>query len=94
MDNPITFRDKVLAFLYGHVHVSRDIHYGAPFEITQDGIAIILGISRSHASVVLGKMVSSGEVQCSAATIKDSERTNKRKIYLITPHGRAEFLER
>ena len=94
MDNPTTLHDKTLAHLHRFTYISRDIQYGAPFDITQDGIAIKLGISRSHASIVISKMMASGEVESSSSTIKKSSKMHKRKVYHLTNHGKTVYQTR
>lgn len=94
MSNPITFHDKVLAHLYNYMHIRSDIQYGAPFEITQDGIAMILGITRSHVSIVIGKMISNEEVCTSSSSIRNSPKANKRMVYHLTDKGVDKYFQR
>lgn len=94
MDSPITLHDKTLAHLHRFIYISRDIQYGAPFDITQDGIAMKLGISRSHASIVISKMMAGGEVESSSSTIKKSYKMHRRKVYHLTNHGKEVYLAR
>ncbi len=84
----ITHHDKTLAHLYKYRHIRPDIQFGAPVEITQDGIASCIGITRSHASVVIRIMIDKGEVMTGLATIKNSRSPIKRKIYFLTEYGK------
>ncbi len=94
MQEHITFHDKILALLYQYRYLNSDMKFGAPFEITQDGIGSILGISRSHASIIISKMEDDGEVISGSSTIRDSNRPNKRRVYHLTECGKRRYLER
>jgi tetratricopeptide (TPR) repeat protein len=59
--------------------------YDVPFDVSQDGIAQALLISRAHAAVELKKLKESGEVQERLAHIKKGK--NKRKVYFLTTIG-------
>jgi len=90
----ITLHDKALAHLSRYSHIRYDIEFGAPFEITQDGIAMALGITRSHASVVLKRLADRNEIQIGEATIKKANSAKKRKIYFITELGKNYYRHR
>ncbi|MBE6524685.1 MAG: hypothetical protein E7Z65_07460 [Thermoplasmata archaeon] len=94
MDNPITLHDKTLAHLHRFIYISRDIQYGAPFDITQDGIAMKLGISRSHVSIIISKMMAGEEVEASSSTIKKSSKMHRRKVYHLTNRGKEIYQSR
>lgn len=87
----ITFHDKALAHLNRFRHIRQDIEYGAPFEITQDGIAVSLGITRSHASIILKRMAEKGEVEWGESTVKKSNSSKKRKVYFLTEIGKGVY---
>lgn len=87
MNSVITFHDKALALLYRYRDIRSDIQYGAPYEMTQDGIANTLRISRSHASIVLGRMEDAGEISFTQCTVKGSTRMHKKRIYFLTELG-------
>jgi tetratricopeptide (TPR) repeat protein len=59
--------------------------YDVPFDVSQDGIAQALLISRAHAAVELKKLKESSEVQERLAHIKKGK--NKRKVYFLTSAG-------
>jgi tetratricopeptide (TPR) repeat protein len=59
--------------------------YDVPFDVSQDGIAQALLISRAHAAVELKKLKESGEVHERLAHIKKGK--NKRKVYFLTTTG-------
>ena len=52
----ITQAERVLIHLYSYRHLDESERHGVPFDITQDGVGESVGISRSHASLILGKM--------------------------------------
>ena len=94
MSSTITFRDKALAHLNHYNHIRQDIEFGAPFEITQDGIAMSLGISRSHASIVIGKMEDALEVVNSLSTVRNSTKATRRRVYHLTDLGKKLYRQR
>jgi len=94
MNNAITFHDKVLALLYRYKDIQSDMQYGAPFDLTQDGIANTLRISRSHASIVLGRMEDTGEIAFTQCTVKGSNRVHKKRIYYLTESGIKQYFIR
>lgn len=63
----------------------------APFGMTQDGIAIAAGITRSHASLDLKKLVDDGLVEVFIAHVPNSER--QRKVFKLTFGGYLRFGE-
>ena len=86
--NHITHHDKVLAHLFKFRYIRSDIQFGAPFEITQDGIASCIGITRGHASIVIKLMVENKEAVIGLSTIKSSNSSVKRKVYFLTEYGK------
>ncbi|WP_019177748.1 tetratricopeptide repeat protein [Methanomassiliicoccus luminyensis] len=59
--------------------------YDAPFDISQDGIAAALRISRAHAAIELKKLKETGEVVEDLVHIKKGK--TKRKVYFVSPAG-------
>lgn len=62
--------------------------YNIPWDLTQDGIATSLRISRAHASIELKKLREAGKVAERQAHIKGGKV--KRKVYHLTPAGSRE----
>jgi len=83
-----TIRERALLHLNRFVSVGPSEQYNIPFDLTQDGIAVVLGISRAHASLELKKLEESGKADNWQAHIKGSG--NKRKVYYLLPEGIAE----
>jgi tetratricopeptide (TPR) repeat protein len=59
--------------------------YDVPIDISQDGIAASLRISRAHAAIELKKLRGSGDVVEKLAHIKRGK--TKRKVYFLSPAG-------
>jgi tetratricopeptide (TPR) repeat protein len=59
--------------------------YDVPIDISQDGIAASLRISRAHAAIELKKLRTSGDVIEKLAHIKRGK--TKRKVYFLSPAG-------
>jgi len=59
--------------------------YDAPLDVSQDGIAAALRISRAHAAIELKKLKDGGEVIEKLVHIKRGK--TKRKVYFLTPPG-------
>ena len=59
--------------------------YDAPLDVSQDGIASALRISRAHAAIELKKLKESDEVIEKLVHIKKGK--TKRKVYFLTPAG-------
>ena len=84
----MTLARRVLLHLHRYMHIDLTSQYEAPFEITQDGIGAAVGISRSHASLVLGRLERDGMVESVQATVSAGPTcTSVRKVYRITPKG-------
>lgn len=62
--------------------------YNIPWDLTQDGIATSIRISRAHASIELKKLRECGKVEEKQTHIKGGKV--KRKSYLLTPFGMSE----
>jgi hypothetical protein len=91
---PITHHDRILAHLYKYRYVKLDTEYGAPFEVTQMGISAAVGIARSHASIILKNMEKNRELVVGHSTIKNSNRSVKVRIYIMTEYGKSVFQTR
>ena len=86
----VTLRGRIMLYLSKYDYLDRGMAYGAPFEITQDGIAIALNITRAYSSLILNRMEEEGLVEYRTATILGSKSKNKRRIYFLTGRGRVE----
>ena len=87
--NRLTLAQRTLLYLYRYRHIPDTIEFGAPREITQDGIAEFLGISRSHASLVVNRLEQEEKVSSGRARINGTDQI-LRKVYFINPLGVAE----
>ncbi len=83
MPGTLTVAERIL------LHISQQQRfkdsYDVPFDVSQDGIAQALLISRAHAAVELKKLRETGEVEERLAHIKKGK--NKRKVYFLTSAG-------
>ncbi len=59
--------------------------FDVPIDVSQDGIASALRISRAHAAIELKKLKEAGEVTERLAHIKRGK--TKRKVYFLSPKG-------
>lgn len=85
----ITISEKIILHL---VHYQKLIdNYVAPIDISQDGIAVSLRISRAHAAIELKKLRESGLVIERLAHIKGGK--TKRKVYFLSPTGEQEAIK-
>ena len=89
-----TVRERALLHLSRFPNMNPSELYNIPFDLTQDGIASVLGISRAHASLELKKLQEGGKADDWLAHIKGSN--TKRKVYYLLPDGtvEAELLEK
>jgi hypothetical protein len=62
-----------------------DVEHSAPWELTQDGIAEALEISRAHAALLLKRMAERGLTESSLAYIQGRKR--RRLAYRLTHFG-------
>lgn len=76
---------KVVMHLSRFKRMESDNIYNIPWDVTQDGIAAALRISRAHASIELKKLREAGKVEEKLAHIKNGKV--KRKAYLLTQLG-------
>ena len=83
-----TIRERALLHLSRFPNIDPREIFNIPFDLTQDGIATVLGISRAHASIELKKLKESGKVDDWQAHIKGSG--TKRRAYYLLPDGTAE----
>ena len=87
MEN-ITVRERALLHLNRFPNMNPSEIFNVPFDLTQDGIASVLGISRAHASLELKKLKESGKVDDWLAHIKGAG--SKRKAYYLLSDGASE----
>ncbi len=81
----VPVKDRILLHLSNFTHISEGQEYNVPFDLTQDGIARVTGITRSHASLDLKRLGDVGMVTSWQARQK-GVRT-RRLVYCITPPG-------
>ena len=91
----ITQSQKVMLHLYRYRTVDPYVKYMASYDMTQSGIGECLGISRSHASVVVGKLEKEGLLESVSATLSNAPPTGPltRKVYKLTHEGLARCRE-
>jgi len=73
------------ALQYLRQYNPENLDFVAPFDLTQDGVAAALGITRPHASLVLNKLIMDGLVESRMLHIKGGRR--RRTAYIISPAG-------
>jgi tetratricopeptide (TPR) repeat protein len=83
MPGTLTVAERIVLHISQHQKL-KDC-YDVPFDVSQDGIAQALLISRAHAAVELKKLKEVGEVEERLAHIKKGK--NKRKVYFLTNAG-------
>ena len=83
MPGTLTVAERILLHISQHQKL-KDC-YDVPFDVSQDGIAQALLISRAHAAVELKKLKEANEVQERLAHIRKGK--NKRKVYFLTTAG-------
>ena len=83
MPGTLTVAERIVLHISQHQRFKDS--YDVPFEVSQDGIAQALLISRAHAAVELKKLKEAGEVHERLAHIKRGK--NKRKVYFLTAAG-------
>ncbi len=81
----VPVKDRILLHLSNFTHVAPGQEYNVPFDLTQDGIARVTGITRSHASLDLKRLGDVGMVTSWQARQK-GVRT-RRLVYAITQPG-------
>jgi len=80
-----TIRERTLLHLSRFPAMNPNEQFNIPFDLTQDGIASILGISRAHASLELKKLKELGKIDDWRAHVKGSG--SKRIVYYLLPDG-------
>ncbi len=83
MPSAITVGERIVLHLVQYQKLIDN--YDVPIDISQDGIAGSLRISRAHAAIELKKLRGSGEVIEKLAHIKRGK--TKRKVYFLSPTG-------
>jgi len=84
----LTIREKILLHLDRFIMVSADDAFSAPWDLTQDGIATTLRISRAHASIELKKLKVADKIFDKHVHVKGGKA--RRKSYFLTPLGIAD----
>ena len=79
----VTVGERILVHLAGYLRHADA--YECPAEMTQDGIAAGLGLSRAHVALELKRLRSSNKVEERIAHVT-AART-RRKVYVLTPPG-------
>lgn len=85
--NKVTLADRTLLHMYRYRHIPPTIELGAPKEITQDGVAEVLSISRSHAALLTNRLEEAGFLVSGKARINGVNCRVPRKVYFITNAG-------
>ncbi|HSV41872.1 MAG TPA: tetratricopeptide repeat protein [Methanomassiliicoccales archaeon] len=85
MPSAVTIGERILLHLAQYSKHHDD--FDAPMDVSQDGIAEALRISRAHAAIELKKLKESGEVVERLAHIRRGP--TKRKVYFLTESGEA-----
>ncbi|TQS77248.1 MAG: hypothetical protein A3205_08615 [Methanomassiliicoccales archaeon Mx-03] len=83
----LTQSERTMMHLYRYRFFNMDAEKVAPFELTQDGIGEALGISRSYASLIVGRMGKEGLIRMGRLAIADDAGRNPRKVYLLSSKG-------
>ena len=79
----VTVGERVLVHLSGFLRHADA--YECPVEMTQDGIAAALALSRAHVALELKRLKTSGRVQERMAHVAHAR--SRRKVYELTPAG-------
>jgi predicted transcriptional regulator len=80
-----TIGERLLLHLYRYRSLDQNEIYNIPWELTQDGIATTLCISRAHASIELKKLKNKDRVVEYQAHVKGGKV--KRYVYYLNPEG-------
>jgi len=79
----VTVGERILVHLSGFLrHVDA---YECPVEMTQDGIAAALSLSRAHVALELKRLKTTGRVEERMAHVANAR--SRRKVYELTPAG-------
>jgi len=84
----LSVKQKALIFLNKFKSLDTTDIYNTPWELTQDGVANALCISRAHACIVLNQLKSEDMVEEKITHIKNGKI--RRKSYFILPAGMEE----
>ena len=84
----LSVKQKALIFLNKYKSLDTTDIYNTPWELTQDGVANALCISRAHACIVLNQLKSEEMVEEKITHIKNGKI--RRKSYFILPAGMEE----
>ena len=87
----LSVKQKALIFLNKYKSLDSSDIYNTPWELTQDGVANALCISRAHACIVLGQLKIEDMVEEKVTHIKNGKI--RRKSYFILPSGIEEAAE-
>ena len=83
MPGGITVGERIILHLSAFSRYQDD--YDVPFDVSQDGIASAVRISRAHAAIELKKLRESGDVLERLAHIRRGK--TRRKVYFLSPKG-------
>ena len=81
----LSVKQKALIYLNRYRSIDSNNIYNIPWELTQDGVANALCISRAHASIVLNQLRDEDLAIDRITHVKNGK--SKRKSYFITPLG-------
>ena len=84
----LSVKQKTLIFLNKYKSLNPNDIYNTPWEVTQDGVANALCISRAHACIVLNQLKDEGNADEKISHVKNGK--SKRKAYYLTPAGMVE----
>ena len=79
----VTVGERILVHLSGFLRHADA--YEVPVEMTQDGIAAVLGLSRAHVALELKRLRTTGKIQERMAHVAHAR--SRRKVYELTPAG-------
>jgi len=83
MTSPLTVSERIILHLAQYSKYQDD--YDVPLDVSQDGIASALRISRAHAAIELKKLKEGEDVDERLAHIRKGK--NRRKVYFLTMKG-------
>lgn len=81
----LTVSERILYHL--QAYVKYEDKFEVPYDMTQDGISQACGISRAHAAVELKKLKTAGIIDEKLSHVRKGKM--RRKVYLLTPAGKA-----
>ena len=84
----LTIGEKIILHLEKYIMINADDAFSAPWDLTQDGVATSLRISRAHACIELKKLKVADKVFEKHIHIKGGR--TRRKSYFLTPLGMAD----